>query len=119
MPEYGARCQNCDKTFDYISRVADRNKSVVCPHCGGRGKRDRTYELQTCGRINALEQENVRYSVALGCTPKQLPEWQKRHPGATFRKKYGGYVMEIKSRHEKLQRMKEAGFSEYDPKQFD
>lgn len=70
------------------------------------------YNLRKSG-IDELIKENVRYSYSLGCRPSQLKEMQKLHPGAKFVKRGHGYVMEIKNRQEKLQRMKERGFVEF------
>lgn len=37
MPHYVFRCQDCNKQFTEILRIADLEKgSVVCPHCGGK-----------------------------------------------------------------------------------
>ena len=31
---YERRCTSCDKVFDHLCNMVDRNKAVDCPSCG-------------------------------------------------------------------------------------
>lgn len=113
MKEY--TCTNCDwyGEFEFDSPIP-----IYCPVCESKSCRI-VYRTHTKAQsvpcnIDGTSRENVRYSYSLGCRPWQLEKMQKLHPEAKFIKKGKGYVMEIKSRQEKLQRMKERGMCEYD-----
>ncbi len=113
MKEY--TCTSCDwyGEFEFDSPLPKG-----CPVCGSGSCRIvfRTHtKVQSVScNIDGTSRNNVRHSYSLGCRPWQLEKMQKLHPGARFVKKGKGYVMEIKSRQEKLQRMKERGYEEYD-----
>lgn len=66
------------------------------------------------GGVDRLMREIVRYPPALAVLPGQLVEAQKTHPGAKFVWKDKAWHMEIKTRQEKLKRLKERGWVELD-----
>jgi putative FmdB family regulatory protein len=112
MPVYVATCSKCGSTFDYISTIAGRNNSQLCPSCGSQASRNTEAELATCGDTNAMN-GHERKSWALGINlndPVAVTEARIRHPGASF-DNLGRMV--IKDRCEKLRRMKECGYEEY------
>ena len=110
MPIYPFKCVECGDEFDEVHSMKESPLKVKCKKCEGVANRN----WNAYGRTDEVMKRNVRYSYSLGCRPWQLKEMQRLHPGAKFVKKGKGYVMEIKNRQEKLQRMKERGFEEYD-----
>jgi hypothetical protein len=115
-------CTNCNFYQEYDG---NEEMPICCLNCGSKSsriiyrRRQDTKPVGTRCGVDALYKENVRYSYSLGCRPSQLKEMQKLHPNAKFVKKGHGYVMEIKNRAEKLQRMKERGFEEFSKHDFD
>ena len=55
--------------------------------------------------------ENHRWSTAMGCNPDQIPEMMKRFPGSEYNA--DGDLL-VRSRHDKLKKMKERGLCECD-----
>ena len=108
MPIVNIDCVNCGSIETFEScRWCGENKTghpCKCPDCGGIAARVFVRsDNPDCG-------ENVRYSKALGFHPDDVADGTANsiHPGARFVKTAGGmYEMEIKGRHEKLQRMRE------------
>jgi len=86
--------------------MKDYNKRTKCPDCGSKAKR-----LISCPTIYA--EGIVRVSYALGVNPEQVKSGEvfKTHPGAEFDKD-GNMI--IHSRQEKLRRLKERGWVEYE-----
>lgn len=110
MPIYPYKCVECGNEFDELYSMKESPLKVRCKICKGLAHRN----WNAYGRTDEVMKRNVRYSYSLGCRPWQLEAMRKLHPGAKFVKKGKGYVMEIKNRQEKLQRMKERGYEEYD-----
>lgn len=111
MPLYSYKCLKCGNKFDYIESISHRNDTQVCPACNGPSERDVESE---CSGSSQDQCDHTRASWALGvCNPNNPEEMKvahKKHPGAEFD---GLGRMIIHNRKEKLQRMKEAGYIEY------
>lgn len=111
MPIYCYKCLKCGQVFEYINSISHRNEAVECPSC--KGPSERNVEAE-CSGSHQDQCDHTRASWSLGvCNPKNPEEMKaahERHPGAEFD---GLGRMIIHNRKEKLQRMKEAGFIEY------
>lgn len=92
--------ESIDFDFDDDCKIVYKQK---CAECGG--------ELQAGFHTSTWDTGDItRLSRALAVHPAQMQDGtaQKMHPGANFIKSEGGmYLLEIHSRHEKLQRIKE------------
>jgi hypothetical protein len=101
----GVECPKCGYVEDLVS-VANAPRiggDYPCPECGTIGKSCYTHGECDCG-------EHVRLSHALAVHPDMIADGtaQKIHPGANFIETPGGmYALEIRSRHDKLKRMRE------------
>jgi len=38
MPMYEYKCEGCGKVFSELRKIADREKPIQCPECGGEGR---------------------------------------------------------------------------------
>lgn len=36
MPMYEFHCEACEKSFDHMTTMSQRDAKVVCPHCGSK-----------------------------------------------------------------------------------
>jgi len=112
MPKYSYKCDKCNYVFDAYHSIKNRNKTEKCPECLSPAKRSFAEEIKG-SKVDALMKENVRWSWSMGINmdcPSEVADARKRHPGAEFNERG---QMRIANRHEKLQRMKEAGMEEY------
>jgi len=108
MPIYAFVCPECGNQEDLYYKMADVPETIKC-FCAG----DMHQDWASKGRFNALMKDNERWSWSLGINldvPEEVAEAKLRHPGAVFNEKG---QMRISNRKEKLQRMKEAGLTEY------
>jgi hypothetical protein len=104
-------CTACGFNKQYFGHYADEGYEpipVSCPECNGHSCRivyrsRHEHKSDQC-LVDVLERENTRWSLALGVQPCQVEEASKMHPGARFRE---DGAMEIRSRSDKLRRMKE------------
>jgi len=107
MPRYCYRCDNCGNISDEIRFIADRNEQRAC-ECGGVLNRNIEAE---CKATVMKPGENIRESRNLGMSVADLKSGKafEIHPGADFGKpnRAGLCPMIIKSRNEKLKRIKE------------
>lgn len=107
------RCNSCRE-----SEIIDSlGKFKRCPFCGEKNWTMKQYIREEGEKDfrDVLMRDNERWSDSMGCTEVDLPRMQKLHPGSEWRQRpSGGYQMRIKNRHEKIRRMREAGFQEYD-----
>ena len=101
MPIYEFKCSLGHITEAYCR--TDKNASI----CGTCGKRAR--------KIISLPstdlKENIRFSSTMGVNPDQIPAAIQRFPGSQYTK--DGRLI-IHNRKEKLQRVKERGYIEFD-----
>lgn len=112
MPKYSYKCDKCHYLFDRWHKSENRNKTEKCPECNSPAGRCFGEEIKN-SKIDALMVDNVRWSWAMGINPdnpQEVKEARERHPGAVFNERG---QMRIANRTEKLQRMKEAGMTEY------
>jgi putative FmdB family regulatory protein len=104
VARYDYRCPDCGIEFEEVHPMSEYDKDTPCPECGAVATR-----LISCPTVYA---ENIcRVSQALGVHPSQIPEARKIHPGAEFT---ADGAMKIKDRTEKLKRLKERNWVEYD-----
>jgi len=68
--------------------------------------------------INVCYGENPRYSISLGVSETQIEEARKLHPQVEWKRFGHSFRPLIKNRAEKLKLMKQAGYEEFDTKQF-
>ena len=68
--------------------------------------------------VNICYGENPRYSASLGVTETQIEEAMKLHPGTDFKRFGHSFRPLIRNRAHKLEVMKQAGYEEFDTKQF-
>lgn len=109
---YVARCEKCDKTFDYHSHIDGRNCPVFCNFCDGKAHRDVEAEFaKRRGDKKKWVTDNERWSLAAGVPVSQLNEFRKRFPESTYDNK--GRLL-IKNRKHKLQELKRRGMIELD-----
>lgn len=105
------RCKLCS----FRETFCDESVPFICPKCNSKCY-VLTYlrEVQPKKEfVNVAYNDSPRLSWALGCNESQLPEMQKKHPGAEFiQREGGGYQMLIKNRTEKKLRMKQAGMDD-------
>jgi putative FmdB family regulatory protein len=38
MPMYEYKCDECGRVFSELRKIADREKPIDCPDCGGKGR---------------------------------------------------------------------------------
>ncbi len=110
MPNYSFNCPDCGH-FSNICIIANRNKATGCPKCKKLCDRDVAHELQTCSAFDETTKEHVRWSNAMGCNPKQIPEMMKKYPGSSYSP---DGKLEIIGRKDKLKKLKERGLVEFE-----
>lgn len=109
MPLYTYKCDKCDKVFDQIEEIRDRDKQQTC-ECGGKASRDVETELNNTSDISAM-QSHERFSFAMGVNKRQIPQAMKKYPGSEYDSR--GFL-KIKSRKHKLFEMKRRGLIEFE-----
>lgn len=111
---YVARCEKCDKTFDYHSHIDGRNCPVFCNFCDGKAFRDVEAELaKGRGDKKKWVTDNERWSRSMGVPEASLAEYRKKYPNSTYDNK--GRLL-IKNRKDKLRQASERGFVELNDK---
>lgn len=45
MPLYEYICKECQKNFDLLRNLSERDEECECPHCGAQGKMERQSSL--------------------------------------------------------------------------
>jgi putative FmdB family regulatory protein len=58
MPLYEYRCAACDKTFEIIASLAERDEKAVCPACGGHDPARVYSPIALGGRRTSINPEN-------------------------------------------------------------
>ena len=76
MPTYCFRCLTCNRVFERVLPIAEREDGQIC-HCGGPGKRDIVSEQRTVG-MPAKGWATGLVSTSLGVHPEQVPEERER-----------------------------------------
>lgn len=110
MPRYSYKCKKCGEVIDCYSSIATRNDPIKC-FCGGTAARDVEVELNSAGAFDETTKEHIRFSSSMGVNPRQIPEAMKVYPGSEYTA--DGRLI-INSRKDKLKKMKERGFVEFE-----
>jgi len=104
-------CKLCNFVRDY------EDSPIECPDCGSK------WYILRFVKENAVKRtpnsgDHWRYSATLGVPETQIGEAKKLHPQADWKKFGHSYRPLIKNRADKKLLMKQAGYEEYDPKDF-
>ena len=109
-------CKLCSFDEYYDEFTAPHN----CPECGSKW-----YVLRFCKEkrdkpqfVNIGYKDTPRYSASLGVPEAQIEDAKRMHPQAEWKKFGHSYRPLIRNRAEKKLMMKQAGFDEFDTKQF-
>ncbi|MHA2022567.1 MAG: FmdB family zinc ribbon protein [Candidatus Thorarchaeota archaeon] len=103
MPFYQYKC-DCGKAFEIFVTMSEMKGEVDCPICGKKAPRDYS------GKCNIALRDNPRVSRAMGVQPSQVDIAMKKWPGSRYDAQ--GNLL-IANRAEKLQRMKQRGYTEF------
>ncbi len=68
MPTYEFKCSTCEKPFDIVCRVAERDDAYSCPDCGASGVRQ--LSMPAIDKSAAGDWNNVSYNPGLGTWTK-------------------------------------------------
>lgn len=112
MPQYAFKCTKCGFQFDMFLCSEQRNNTQKCPECLGPAGRNIIDELRNT-QFNGQEAVHERWSWSMGvATPEEGIERKKEHPEYEYKFGNCGPLL-VKSRKDKLQKMKEHGMQEY------
>ena len=113
MPQYTAKCKKCGRVFEYLSTISARNEPVECD-CGAMAQRNVEAELNSETNTPLIVGDKERWSWSMAVPAPQREEYKKRFPNHVLDEH--GRVL-IKNRKDKLQKMKDRGFEEWDEKE--
>ena len=86
---------------------ADEPVEIPCPKCGKKVFTVK-YGLQERGSC----EDHPRWSESLGCSPEEIPAFEKLYPGSEYHPETGQLL--IKNRQHKISEMKRRGYVELD-----
>lgn len=106
------------KLCDFIGEYED--SPLKCPECDSKWYLIRFLrEPKPKPKFVSIGYKDIpRYSISLGVSETQIEEAKKAHPQAEWKQFGHSFRPLIKNRAEKKKMMKQAGFEEYDPKDF-
>ena len=109
-------CRLCN----FVKEYKEFTSPDKCPECGRR-----VYELRFLKAprkkvkfVNIGYKDTPRYSVSLGVSETQIEDAKRLHPQAEWKRFGSSFRPLIKNRTDKKILMKQAGYCEYDPKDF-
>jgi putative FmdB family regulatory protein len=103
MPIYEFTCDVCKRTEEVFQHKAKPSKYITCK-CGARMRK-------IVSQVNTDLEQNVRFSNSMGVSPRQVKEAERLYPGSEYAP--DGRLI-IHSRKEKLERMKQRGYVEFE-----
>jgi hypothetical protein len=112
-------CSTCNEYFEHIGRGAYERCSCGTQLVGKSVEKYGTDDPRCKEEVtNICYGENPRYSMTLGVTETQIKQAMKLHPGTDWKRFGKSFRPLIRNRGHKLQMMREAGYDEFDTKQF-
>lgn len=109
-------CRMCD----FIEEYSNEDSPTQCPECGSKW-----YLLMFTMKsrvkpkfVSIGYKDTPRYSASLGVSETQIGAARKLHPQAEWKRFGRSFRPLIKNRTDKKILMKQAGYCEYDPKDF-
>ena len=91
MPNYGFVCEGCEKSFDVLTSIANRDNPLneACPHCNKKGKIVKDFQGIRCSlsadmTLTPDKATGGRWSELMGKMKKGLaPRYHKKIDAAT------------------------------------
>jgi len=103
IPIYEYQCVSCKQITEKFESFRSNSKGTKCEKCGQLAKRIISLPSTNC-------KDSIRYSVSMGIDPSQIKEAERIYPGSRYTP--DGRLI-IHHRKEKLERMKQRNYEEY------
>lgn len=108
------------KLCGFIKEYFNEDSPWKCPECG-RSTYRLSFLKESRARIPFVSisyKDTPRYSASLGVSETQIEAAKKLHPATEWKRFGHSFRPLIKNRTDKKRLMREAGYEEYDPKDF-